>query len=107
MALTKKYMTEDGFELHMATNHFGHFFLTNLLLPLLAETARDNQDLGRTSVRIVVVSSLAHFWGQVDVNNLNSERFYDVKQFFPFKRQKKQKNFASVGQADIRNNQAG
>ena len=28
----KRHVTEDGLELTMATNHFGHFLLTNLLL---------------------------------------------------------------------------
>ena len=31
-------VTEDGFELTFATNHLGHFLLTDLLMPLLKES---------------------------------------------------------------------
>jgi light-dependent protochlorophyllide reductase len=43
--------TEDGFEMTMGVNHFGHFLLTNLLLDLLKRTAPS---------RVVVVSSVLH-----------------------------------------------
>ncbi len=54
-------LTADGFETHLATNHLGHFALTNLLLP----TLRD---------RVVVVASDAHFSGVVDLDDLMWER---------------------------------
>merc|ERR1712168_1656128 len=48
--------TEDGLEMQIGTNHFGHFLLTNLLLPLLKKAA--------PGARIVNVSSMAHERGE-------------------------------------------
>ena len=36
-------LTEDGLESQMATNYFGHFLLTNLLLPVLKTSAENSQ----------------------------------------------------------------
>ena len=47
--------TEDGFEMQMGTNHFGHFLLTELLQPLLRKSSATG-----FSPRIVLVSSMAH-----------------------------------------------
>jgi NAD(P)-dependent dehydrogenase (short-subunit alcohol dehydrogenase family) len=63
MAVPKR-TTPDGFELQMATNHFGHFALTGLLLGALG------------SARVVTVSSGAHRGGKIDFGDLNSERSY-------------------------------
>lgn len=43
--------TDDGFELMIGTNHYGHFALTGLLLPALLRTA---------TPRVVTVASIAH-----------------------------------------------
>jgi len=53
--------TADGFELQFGTNHLGHFALTNLLLPQIAD-------------RVVVVSSDLHRNGRIDLDDLNFER---------------------------------
>lgn len=60
--------TADGFETQLGTNHLGHFALTGLLLPRLRATP---------GARVVSVSSLAHFWGRIDFDDLQSERSYN------------------------------
>eukprot|EP00088_Acartia_fossae_P024555 TRINITY_DN2548_c0_g1_i7.p1 TRINITY_DN2548_c0_g1~~TRINITY_DN2548_c0_g1_i7.p1 ORF type:complete len:330 (-),score=108.70 TRINITY_DN2548_c0_g1_i7:1312-2301(-) len=57
--------TEEGLEMQIGTNHFGHFLLTNLLMPLLKKAAPD--------ARIVNVSSLAHERGRMFFDDINYE----------------------------------
>lgn len=59
--------TKDGFEAMMATNHLGHFLLTNLLLNTL-----------KTSIpsRIIMVSSIAHMYGTLNLEDIQSEKFF-------------------------------
>ncbi|KAL2821136.1 hypothetical protein BJX63DRAFT_427814 [Aspergillus granulosus] len=49
-------LTEEGYEIHMGTNHVGHFLLTKLLLPTLRRTA----EAPDSDVRIVTLASLAN-----------------------------------------------
>jgi NAD(P)-dependent dehydrogenase (short-subunit alcohol dehydrogenase family) len=53
--------TAEGFELQFATNHLGHFALTNLLLE-------------HVSGRVVTVSSTGHRIGRIDFDDLSWER---------------------------------
>jgi NAD(P)-dependent dehydrogenase (short-subunit alcohol dehydrogenase family) len=50
--------TADGFESQIGTNHLGHFTLTNLLLPKVTD-------------RVVTVSSMLHYMGQISLDDLN------------------------------------
>lgn len=51
-------LTVDGFESHMASNHFGHFLFTALIFPsIVASTAATTQS---SPARIVNVSSRGH-----------------------------------------------
>jgi NAD(P)-dependent dehydrogenase (short-subunit alcohol dehydrogenase family) len=61
-------LTVDGFELQMGTNHFGPFALTGLLLPALRR---------RPGARVVTVSSILHWMGSLQFDDLMSEKSYD------------------------------
>ena len=57
--------TKEGWELQFATNHLGHFLLTNLLVPALKNAA---------SARVVSVASAGHNVATVDLDDVNYER---------------------------------
>jgi NAD(P)-dependent dehydrogenase (short-subunit alcohol dehydrogenase family) len=62
--------TADGFELHIATNHLGHFALTNLLLPFITD-------------RVVTITSIRASAGKIDLDDLNWEnRRYNSSQAY-------------------------
>ncbi|KAK9143788.1 hypothetical protein Syun_013188 [Stephania yunnanensis] len=69
-------LSQDGIELQFATNHLGHFLLTNLLLDTLKRTAKRSKVEGR----IVNVSSNAHryaFGEGIPFNKINDEPSYN------------------------------
>lgn len=62
-----KCLTKDGFEMQIGVNHMGHFLLTNLLLDMLKASSPS---------RIINLSSIAHQWGTINKDDLNSEKSY-------------------------------
>jgi NAD(P)-dependent dehydrogenase (short-subunit alcohol dehydrogenase family) len=60
MALRPQH-TVDGFELQFGTNHLGHFALSTLLLPVITD-------------RVITVSSDAHRWAHLDLDDPNWQR---------------------------------
>ncbi len=60
---------EAGIELQFATNHLGHFLLTNLLI---------NHMPDHSSSRIVALSSLAHKGARIHFDNINCENTGDA-----------------------------
>uniref|UniRef100_A0A4W5LYN1 Retinol dehydrogenase 12, like n=1 Tax=Hucho hucho TaxID=62062 RepID=A0A4W5LYN1_9TELE len=61
--------TADGFKMQ-TTQHLiqgNHFLLTHLLIDLIKRS---------TPARIINVSSLAHFWGTINLDDINSEKGY-------------------------------
>lgn len=57
MCVPERTLTEDGIELHFATNHIGHFLFTNLVMPKLVKAAESTKTKGAT--RVINVSSLS------------------------------------------------
>ena len=69
MALPRRQVTADGFEMQFGTNYLGHFALTARLLPLLRKAS---------APRVVCVSSLAHRAAFIDFNDLQGQRIYSA-----------------------------
>nr|XP_019919816.2 retinol dehydrogenase 11 isoform X1 [Crassostrea gigas] len=67
----EKIFTEEGLELTFATNHFGPFLLTTLLIDLLK----------RSRGRVVNVGSSASVIGKVDCGNLRAEKEFSQLQY--------------------------
>lgn len=71
MALPARQVSEDGFELQLATNYLGHFALTGLLLPLLQAG----------NARTVQLSSIAHRQGRIHLDDLQVEDYRPWKAY--------------------------
>lgn len=59
--------TQEGFELQFGVNYLGHFLLTHLLLPGMAEVKE---------ARIVHLSSIMHHFGKIDFGSFRGEKKY-------------------------------
>ncbi|XP_059667799.1 short-chain dehydrogenase TIC 32 B, chloroplastic-like [Cornus florida] len=74
-------LSEDGIEMQFATNHLGHFLLTNLLLDKMKGTAKATGIEGR----IVNLSSIAHlhtYEGGISFDKINDQRSYSDKKAY-------------------------
>jgi NAD(P)-dependent dehydrogenase (short-subunit alcohol dehydrogenase family) len=67
MALPRRQVTSDGFEMQLGTNYLGHYALTAHLLPLLRQGDQP---------RVVNLSSLAHRSGAINFGDLQSAHSY-------------------------------
>jgi NAD(P)-dependent dehydrogenase (short-subunit alcohol dehydrogenase family) len=69
VAQVRRSVTADGFETTFQVDYLSHFLLTNLLLELLKRSA---------PARIVNVSSVAHYGGHINFDDLQMEKGYAV-----------------------------
>ncbi|KAJ8336728.1 hypothetical protein SKAU_G00379480 [Synaphobranchus kaupii] len=65
--------TVDGFEMQFGVNHLGHFLLTHLLFDLVKKSA---------PARIINLSSMAHSWGTINLEDINSEKTYNDRKAY-------------------------
>ena len=72
-------ITEDGIERTMAVNYFAPFLLTNLLLGVLEKSAPS---------RVVNVSSVGHYGGDLLLDNLAQDRRMGAEGFSAYQRSK-------------------
>lgn len=61
-------LSKDGYEIHLAVNHLGHFLLTNLLMDALKASMPS---------RIINVSCALHRYGNINRDDLNTEKVYN------------------------------
>ena len=87
--------TVDGFETQFGTNHLGHFALAAYLMDLILSTKGS---------RLVTISSIAHFKGVINFENLNSDKGYSRKSAY---RQSKLANLLFAYELDRRFKEAG
>ena len=67
MSPPKRVLTRDGYELQFGVNYLGHFALTGHLLSRLQAGGK---------ARVVNVTSIAHKYGDLDLDDLQGERGY-------------------------------
>jgi len=89
-------LSVDGFEMTLASNHFGHFLLTHLLMPHLLKTEAKGEQ-----PRIIVVGSTQHFKHDVfDFSEFVAIKGEQDKNVFM---QKPYELFRAYGQSKIAN----
>ncbi|KAI0975727.1 putative short-chain dehydrogenase [Xylaria arbuscula] len=71
MGIAERTLSEDGIEMHFATNHIGHWLLTSLLMPKLIKAAEKNP---KGATRIVNVSSASPRRATIRWNDINFDK---------------------------------
>jgi NAD(P)-dependent dehydrogenase (short-subunit alcohol dehydrogenase family) len=68
MSIPERTLSEDGVELHLATNHVGHFLFTNLIMPKIIAAAKDAHPGAARIINVSSVGTMASPFRASDVN---------------------------------------
>ena len=68
-----KTLNSQGYEIQFAVNHLSHMLLTLKLIPLIEKIKNS---------RIITVTSLAQFFGQIGWRNLKAENYYNKQESY-------------------------
>lgn len=71
MNIPKRTLSEDGIEMHFATNHVGHFLFTNLIMPKILAAAQRSE---KGATRIISVSSIGTYVSPPRFSDLGWEK---------------------------------
>ncbi|KAJ5681746.1 uncharacterized protein N7477_001686 [Penicillium maclennaniae] len=71
MGVQERTLTEDGIEMHFATNHIGHWLFTCLIMPKIIEASKQNP---KGATRIVNVSSGSPRMSSMRWSDMNFDR---------------------------------
>jgi len=71
MNIPERTLSEDGIEMHFATNHVGHFLFTCLVMPKLLKAAEGK---AKGATRVINVTSLSPTRGGMRWSDLNFEK---------------------------------
>ncbi|XP_053603167.1 retinol dehydrogenase 13-like [Plodia interpunctella] len=70
-------LTEDGMNLVMQVNYYGHFLLTILLLPLMKKTGTSEDP-----ARIINTTSMLHYFGHYNVTRQSDKESFQLKKHY-------------------------
>lgn len=71
MGVQERTLTQDGLEMHLATNHIGHWILTGLIMPKLIKAAEGKP---KGSVRIVNITSASPMTSRMRWSDMNFDK---------------------------------
>lgn len=71
MFVPERTLSQEGIEMHFATNHIGHFLFTCSIMPKLIQAA---QGSAKGATRIINVSSLSPTWSKMRWSDINFDK---------------------------------